>query len=286
MKKTKYIFILIIPLFSFWSCDELDGPTYYEENTIIVGDTINKILLEEFTGHKCGYCPRAHEKIEQLKITYGDAVIIPVAFHVGFYALPSFSGDAFLDDYRTVTGDQLDSYFNFSEGFGLPSGMINRNPLEGDTDVSLYHEDWANAVVERLAEPVKALMTLECEYTAETRKLHVHTSVQFLETIENDIELVLYVVENNIVGWQKDYDHDPVDIENYTHKHVFRDVINTTWGENIVTGEAIQGKVFNRMHDYTLNEEWLAENCEVIAYIYNAETLEVIQAENEEVISE
>jgi Outer membrane protein Omp28 len=281
MKKTNFIYFIIIAFIGFSGCDKLDGPTYFEENTIIVGDTVNKILIEEFTGHKCGNCPRAHEKIEQLKSLYGDA-IIPVAFHVGFFALPSTSGDEFTADFRTVPGDVLDSYFNMSNGAGLPSGLVNRIPLENN--VPLYHEDWASVIEQRTSAPVQALMTLDCEYSSETDSLHIQTSVKFLEDISNDIKIVLYIIEDNIVDWQKDYDHDPVDIENYTHRHVFRDAINSAWGENLVTTEVSEGELFNKTHKYVLNDTWIPENCEVIAYIYNAETLKIIQVEHEKVI--
>ena len=58
-----------------------------------------KILLEDYTGHKCGNCPRAAEKAEELKEIYGDQ-LIPIAIHAGFFA--SDFGGNFTTDFTSI----------------------------------------------------------------------------------------------------------------------------------------------------------------------------------------
>lgn len=279
------ITLLVGTLLFFGSCDELEGPVYYEENKTFSSDTINKILIEEFTGHKCGNCPRAHERLNQLEENYQDA-IIPVAYHVGFFALPSTSGDAFNKDLRTTEGDEINAFFNVSEGAGLPAGIVNRTAKPGDENnaVVLYEQDWESVVSYYVNKPVDALMNIDVSYAAENRSVEGTVNIEFLNDLNKEMFLVLYISEDSIVGWQKDYDSDPVDIENYVHRHVFRDAINSTWGKPLVD-EAVAGQIENKSFSYSLAENWEEKHCEIIAYIYDAETLEVIQAEHEKVIA-
>jgi len=68
MKSTKYLFhLLTILTISFTSCDIIEGP--FMEDIVIEGceGKCRKIFLEDYTGHKCGNCPRAAEKVEELK---------------------------------------------------------------------------------------------------------------------------------------------------------------------------------------------------------------------------
>ena len=46
MKAIVYSIIGLGIIFSFFGCDELDGPTYFEETNNVIGDTINKVLIE------------------------------------------------------------------------------------------------------------------------------------------------------------------------------------------------------------------------------------------------
>lgn len=281
MKNILILTLIIISTSLFFSCDELDGPTYYEDIKVSTSDTVNKILIEEFTGHKCGNCPRAHKKLEQLQTIYPDR-IIPVGFHVGFFALPSQSG-SFTADYRSVPGDEINSYYNVSEGAGLPAGIVNRTakPDDLNNEVVLYEDDWAIVINYYENKPVDALMNIDLSYNTETRNVAGDVTVNFLNELDKEINIVLYVIEDSIVSWQKDYASDPNDIENYAHRHVFRDVINTTWGEEFVSGSIAAGQNETYTFSYTLNEVWNENHCEIIAYIYDAETREIIQVEHE-----
>ena len=119
--------------------------------------------------------------------------------------------------------------------------------------------------------------------------------VKTLQNLSNQYNIVICLTENNIINWQK-YDED---IEDYEHNHVLRSVLNTTIGESIgnsfTTGDAwskdyiIDLNMLEQYNiDYSLNNlimgngnagGWIAENMEVIAYIYNVSTQEIVQSE-------
>ena len=78
MKKYYVLYLLILFLFS---CETIEAP-YMVENSGVSVDTSNnyikKILIEEFTAHKCANCPSA---AEQLKAIYKSYSHIQNVFH-------------------------------------------------------------------------------------------------------------------------------------------------------------------------------------------------------------
>ena len=78
MKKIKKYLPAILLVVSIVSCDKIDGPRLEEDNSgisigdnavVIEGDTlvvaddlspaVQRVMIEEFTGHLCGSCPPA-----------------------------------------------------------------------------------------------------------------------------------------------------------------------------------------------------------------------------------
>src|SRR5688572_21173113 len=94
------LFIYIAVLFS--GCDTVDGP--YSE-PVVLPATERKILLEDYTGHKCQGCPAAHDEAQELKDGYGDALIV-VTVHASAWANINGSG-AFTYDFRTPLATEL-----------------------------------------------------------------------------------------------------------------------------------------------------------------------------------
>ena len=70
------------------SCDYVHDATEVSTNTTgggTPGVVYRKVLVEDYTGHKCGNCPAAALKLLHLDTTYEDKVI-PLAVHAGFFA--------------------------------------------------------------------------------------------------------------------------------------------------------------------------------------------------------
>ncbi len=275
---------IIIAVLIFSSCDKVEKP-YLEENGGKCGNgnlsiPIKKILLEDYTGHTCGNCPRAAEQTEYLIETYCDH-IIPVAVHAGFFA-DTYSSGKYTYDFRTTTGYAWDGIFG-NGAAGLPNGMLNRIEYNGSR--ILAHESWPAAVEQLLKEPPTIDITIKNSFNETTRELIITVKVSFLKSASQELKLNVLIVEDSIINWQKDYEYVDIlnpantDIENYVHRHTLRDAVNGAWGEIIVENTISQGKSVNRSFSYTVNNEWEAANCSVIAFIYRSDTKEIIQAE-------
>ena len=281
MKYKNYIFTFLIIAISllYFSCEEIEPP--FSNNNIDTNSTqnnIQKIVIEDFTGHKCGNCPRAHEEAEMLKTIYGDQIII-IAYHVGFFASINPSGAPnYTTDFTTASGDEYDNLWGISAA-GLPQGMINREQNSGtniinyptwSSMVSSYDNNgdgsFDNIAVAKITNSININANIECSI-----------NIKGLSNTNHDSKLVVCIVEDNIIDWQKDYDASPVDIENYIHNHVFRQNINGAWGDNIGVITQNTDTTINFIQNIDTN--WNINNCSIISYIYNVNNYEILQAE-------
>lgn len=277
----RYLVILIFIGF-IASCDIIQEP-YIEKkdnNPVDTTDTtvyIRKVLLEDYTGHRCGNCPRSHEKMQELLNTYGDK-IVPISVHVGFFAMPIGQYTA---EYRTSTGNELNTYFG-NDNAGLPNGMVNRINWQGD--VVLNYSSWQQVIESIITNEPDLGIDIKNTYNQGTKVLDTKIDIKGLKDITGNFKLAVYIVQDSIVSMQTDYNASPQDIPNYVHRHVLRGAINSTWGDVIALQTISKGEEISRTFNYTINSAWNSEKCYVLAYVYNDENKEVIQAEEEKII--
>lgn len=274
------IFAIFISI-AIFSCDEIKNPL--KEKTGTCGDEtlptpIKKILVEDYTGHTCGNCPRAAEQMHELIDTYCD-YIIPVSIHAGYFALPQEAA-GFPEDFRTDEGTILDNFFGNSNA-GLPNGMVNRTKFDGNT--ILPHSTWAAAIEEQLLKKPEANLIVKNEYNPSTFEYTSTIDIEILQNINGNFNLSVFIIEDSIIAPQKDYDADPTHIDDYVHMHMLRKSLNGAWGDKIIEGQANFEDVITQKYVFTLPENFVVKNCSIICFIYNNETKEIVQAESEKI---
>lgn len=273
--------ILLITILS--SCDIVEGP--YAKKKGDTNDTTNqvlrKILVEDFTGHQCGNCPRAAEALKAIEELYPDQ-IIPLGIHVGFFAEPSSSGN-YTADYRCETGNELDQYYGNSIA-GLPNGLINR--ISFDSNPIVQYTDWSSKAAQLVSLPPDATIDLNPQYNAATRSLQVNADVDILTALSDSLHLAFYLSEDSIVSPQKDYSLTPSTILNYTHRHVLRGSMNGTWGLPLSAGTSFaSGSTYASNATFTIPANWNDNNLHVVAILFRAVSKDVIQAEDVKIIN-
>jgi hypothetical protein len=277
MKKIFSItFILILFSLIFNGCDIVEEP-YLQPTTgggHEPGDNVRKVLLEDYTGQKCPNCPGAAEEANKLKTIYGEQLVL-LTIHAGFYAEPDATGD-FTADFRTPEGNELNTFFGFP---GYPMGTVNRAKYSGST--ILLKDSWEDAVAIQVALDAQASIEITTDYTPSNRNLICMLETEFLDNLDGTYNICAFILESGIISPQQ----TPQDVdENYEHNHVLRTSMNGTWGELVgVDGMAVAGVTLTNHYTYTLPDEWNADNCEVIAFVYDNESLEIIQAEEKKV---
>jgi len=285
LKIKSFSFILLLMLAGFVSsCDKIDPPYTTQGGGGGGGEpeeVIQKVLLEDYTGHKCVNCPAAAKLAGDLKEAYGDQLII-MAVHAGFFATPA--GPPFDLDLRTAIGDQWNAYYNV---IGNPQGLVNRKLYNGAA--LLPPASWGEKIQEVITnETPQASIEIETSYNAEFRILDVEVNSKFLSEISETYYLQLVLVEDSIPGAQSNNNASVGDtpvIEDYVHRHVLRQDINGLNGEIVNDGEAIVvNEVYTNNYSLTLNADYKAQHCSVIAFLYRISDNEILQVEEKHIV--
>lgn len=267
--KNKLLYILLLA-FVMLGCDKIDGP--YRENP---GEILSTVTIIEFTGIGCVNCPeRGHEIVHDYKEQFGDKVQA-VSIHGNEFGLPI--GDFFL---RTEEGQAFNKELNVE---GLPKGLVSSLTSEAVVVPSALAEDIAKAG-SRIPE-----LTLDVEMTINeensTADLKIKgTFEKLISDNYGELYIVAYLMQNNIIGPQKDTRGDHV---NYKHMHALRKPFNGVFGELYV--KAPSGGVVVDERNYSLSLTYKDANIifadgetiadielEPLVFVYDNNTKELI----------
>jgi hypothetical protein len=197
-----------------------------------------KVLLEEFTGTWCGYCPDGALRMEDI-MTNNPGKAIGASIHDS--------------DPMTIA---LNSYMNTTfDVNGWPSAMINRIPKSGDPKAPMNRGYWASQTTLRLMDVAKCGLAMTSSVGTDSITVTVHAG--FNEALTTGTyKLVVYVTENDVHGtggtWpQHNYDNttagsplfglgDPITGAWY-HQHVVRKILTANAGDAIAASALVAG---------------------------------------------
>ena len=155
----------------------------------------------------------------------------------------------------------------------LPSGMVDF--VQYKTQYIFDYTLWNSAVLERITQdtPVEVSLTVTKETKGDTTNLNIASKVTVQSAVSGSTALILWLVEDGIVGYQNDGGTPRND---YVHNHVLRTSINGLWGESISLSTA--GTVDKTLSYEVKNDKWKIENCSVVGVVINTDTKEIITA--------
>ncbi|MEO0473522.1 MAG: Omp28-related outer membrane protein [Bacteroidota bacterium] len=285
-----YRFLLIVALFiGLGGCDIItDGyeeltPTEAFDQECIQKSTrdnpfagnsdpiAKKVLLEEMTGHQCGNCPQHTEVGWDLYQNVFQDRMVFLSIHTGPLARFVPSASKYYTDFTTETGTALQDEFN-PDGT-VPFGMINR------TTFGFGSGSWESKVTAELDKSAEVGIHLTNCFDDDSRRLTIVANLKYLINSDENDYLAVYLVEDEIKDWQKDYRLNKVDIEEYKHHNVLRATINGTWGQPISEGAIAADELFQLSYGYEIPEEYDADKCYIIAFVHDFETKEIRQVE-------
>lgn len=136
------------------------------------------VLIEQFTGTWCGYCPRAVAFIHTLMVT--DSDIGHIAYHLN-------------DPLAFAYNVSLFQYFGFS---GVPTVYADRNIV------------WNGSIsqISALHKPVRTGISLTV--SGSEGQLNINVGVRFGIMYNDNLKLSVYLVEDNLVEDQVNYYND------------------------------------------------------------------------------
>ncbi len=191
------------PTLKFGVVEKVESPGSYS----------TKVLVEDFTGAWCGWCPRLSYKLEEAVIANPN--IIPVAVHYN---------DAM--SYTFV--NELMNNYNITI---FPSGLLNRSTLWNEKQIAL---DNLLGKLSRIGLGISSIRN--------GQKLDVNVKVGFTISTKTKLKLVVYLLENGIIKDQENYLNDVPGggwyqagdvIKDFEHNYVLRSALTNIFGDDI-----------------------------------------------------
>ncbi|MEX0966803.1 MAG: Omp28-related outer membrane protein [Bacteroidia bacterium] len=224
-----------------------------------------KVVLEDFTGVKCQWCPDGHRRALELQASYPDDVIL-LAVHAKAYGTPYGSDPNLVTSYA-------DALVLQSRVAGYPAGTVNRyqfNASKGaapyfaqnDNGLALSRGGWkpAGQYVLDLSSPVN--VAVKSEYDEASKTATITTELYYTESVGSTNKLNVAITESGIMTKQAEAGKGIVD---YQQDNVLRELVTGQWGEDISETEA--GTRIQRTHTYTVQSEQVLENLEVVVFV-------------------
>ena len=231
---------IILVIFLFLS-------SFVDAQTIVSTNPENKkIILEEYTGIHCTYCPDGHEIAQSLKDANPDNVFI-INIHTGGYATPS-SGEP---DFRTSFGDAIAAQSNLT---GYPSGSVNRQYFSNLTmngGTAMGRGGWSSATSQVLNQSAYVNLGVEASINVQNNELTVHVEGYYTGDSPQSTNLLNVVLtQNNTLGPQTGGGMG----SNYNHMHRLVHMITGQWGFEISTTSS--GSFVNETFTYTIPSDY------------------------------
>lgn len=283
MKNKFFIYIISsIILFGFFSCDIIEPP--YRETTKVdtnTTDYVRKVLIEEYTGFRCGNCPEAAEHAHKLADLYKGKVFL-LKVHAGYYAIPT---NQYTYDFRTPEATELDKFFGCSKA-GNPNGLISRYGYPTKSHI-LRDQKWEEAIKTLLKEKPKMMININNSFEPSTREITVNAEIKFIEESKPNYALALYIVEDSIVQYQQDDRKRPPDVWDFVHDDVLRGSMNGTWGTILSDSPIPAGTTIQRQFKYVIPQEkdWRPQHLKIMAFVHDHQSsYEIYQIEVKKII--
>ena len=157
----------------------IDGQLYItDEIDYNVVNPVNKVLMEDFTGTWCGYCPPVKLAIEQVRQLYPDNISVVATHQNDQFALPQ--------------EQQLTSALG---PFGLPESRINITTEWIDP----YDSNLVNDYIS-----IQNSLAISIDSQIESNNLNVIVRFVSSDAMTNH-KLVVYITENGLIADQANY---------------------------------------------------------------------------------
>lgn len=244
--------------------------------TIVSTSPQNKnVVLEEFTGIHCVYCPAGHTIAKGIQDANPDRVSL-INIHAGSFSNPG-PGEP---DFRTAYGTAL---ANQSGLVGYPAATVNRTNFPGREQgapgtTALNRNNWSWAANNILGQSSNVNVGVEASIDVNTRVLTVHVEAYYTADSPQSTNLLnVALMQNNTKGPQVGGNK----CDQYVHMHRLVEMITGQWGEEIATTTA--GTFVDRTYTYPIPMDYRGvpveiADMEVAAFI--TETHQIIPSGN------
>lgn len=219
-----------------------------------------KVLVEVFSTERCVNCPAGHETLAYA--LGGKPDVIELVHHAGF----------FTDKFTIAESTAYEWFYKSDEYMSTfaPAFMMDRTHWDDLPDYYYYPNPMSMsfgskalkaAYAEAAAVPGLADISITPTYNADERLLALDVEAEALVATEGyeHPALNVFLVENEVFSVSQEGTFG-----SYTHQHIARQCLTTTWGEGFEAGGTI-----SRHYEVTLPDAWDADNMTVVAFVAN-----------------
>jgi hypothetical protein len=226
-----------------------------------------KFLMEHFTSENCNECPQGMKNIVEY-LENQTTSYIWVSHHAVYGT----------DEYTTSHGNTIASRYGIHN---VPTVMINRSEQQGILILDAKnHLSELEVGCNPMAE---ASVVITHSYDPVTRQLDVQVYGEVGNKDVKEYLLSILIKENGLVGKQADQltSWKKANWLEYMHTRVVRDFITDTFGDTVYVND----QTYSHAVSYTLDKDWVAENCCVVAYLTPLDKSPIVNAEQVAVVA-
>lgn len=196
------------------------------------------VILEEFTGVNCGYCPDGHRIANEL-MAANPGRLWAINIHTGGYAVR----------YNTQWGAAIAAQTGLT---GYPAGTVNRHVFSGSS-TALNRGQWSAAANTIMNQPSPVNVAARCTIDMQTRQLTLVVEAYYTGNSNTSVNyLNAVLLQDNVIGPQGGASYNPTQVvgSQYRHMHMLRDMLSGQWGDTI--SNTTQGSFYTKTYNYTI----------------------------------
>ena len=199
------------------------------------------VIIEEFTGRNCGWCPDGH--LYAKKITDANpGRVWAVNVHCGSFSPSSYP------NLNTAAGATILNALDGGQGF--PCGVVNR------TTKSVGRNMWESYSNQQLKQTAECNIGGQVLINEAARTATVTVEVYYTaNSASSENYLTVMMLQDSILGSQagaETFNPQQMIGDQYVHMHTVRDYITETWGDEITTTTA--GSLITKTYTYQIPE--------------------------------
>lgn len=223
------------------------------------------VVIEEFTGVNCGYCPDGHKIVREYEQT-NPGRVFGINVHQGGYA----------SMYTTQWGNALNAQSGMAGSY--PMATVNRHVFSGGIT------GMGRGSIVACGNQIKAMpsfvnIAAEATIDATTRLLTVNVEAYYTADAETGSNLInVALLQDSIIGPQSggaNFNPDQVTADGqYIHLNMLRDLLTGQWGDEVSVAEGVipAGTLVQRTYTYTIpavisNEVMKLDHLKLVVFI-------------------
>tara|TARA_B100001094_G_scaffold44556_1_gene39346 strand:+ start:49 stop:882 length:834 start_codon:yes stop_codon:yes gene_type:complete len=253
--KSKILFFLSF-LFICCSTEE----TEVQLDAVVDGKYKTNVLIEDYTGAWCGYCPRMSKGIEDLWSSTNKR-ISPVAIH---NESPGRS-----DPFAFAKEGEMRAKIYGNSFPGWPNSVLNRNVQTQRGSIN------KSVITDLIA--VDSNVGLALESSLKERTLSLTVKVGFGADLSN-LKLVVYLTENGLKANQRTFgdlgygEGTNGYLVDFVHDNTLRASISQLFGDPIDTSKSKNGEIYEKSYSYVIPEAYSLQS-NIVVFVVNKDDI-------------